>query len=624
MGNSMQNTINITVNEGNLSTSILLVNLDESAYTEISLQITSICEDYEVIRGGFVVPWIYFKGLLTPLSKLARNYGIKINFSEFSIRIVKNYLTSLKARKELTNLLSFDNSTISEILERENFNRILKDEQFRDLNKLLSIYHGANFSVPGAGKTTTLLALFTILRNYHIVNKLFVVAPKNAFISWEDEIEEIFEKKNTIRVNKNEFSNLITNDKTEIFLINYEKLRDDECNKLIPFFLKHKVHFVLDESHRIKSGTSNLSFQQINKLADLATRRDIMSGTPMPQYYSDLFSQFEFLWREDIFSNELEYIDEEHKSELVHETISPLFVRTIKDELDLSPPSIEYKFVEMGPVQEEIYTLVKSEFARQISGMPKEDVRYYRNLGKSVVRLLQIATNPMLLGSEDQYFDDEFEINNNSPIWSAIWEYSKFEKPVKIEYLDSYVNNLLNARKDTKLVIWSYFIKNIKLLEKYFNKFSPVSIYGAIPTGDDDENSRENRIRRFHNDPDCRILIGNPQACGEGISLHKASHHAIYLDRNFNAAYYLQSIDRIHRLGLPKDIETKISILVTKNTIDEVLIDRLNQKTKRMGDVLNDPYLHQIAYDPDDIPIEESLGLDKEDYSIIAEHISLH
>lgn len=116
-------------------------------------------------------------------------------------------------------------------------------------------------------------------------------------------------------------------------------------------------------------------------------------------------------------------------------------------------------------------------------------------------------------------------------------------------------------------------------------------------------------------------MIANPQACGEGISLHKVCHFAIYLDRTFNAAHYLQSVDRIHRLGLPSNVDTVIEILVAHGTIDDVIVDRLNLKTESMGKVLDDPYLMTLVYDPEDIPPEESLGLNQEDVTQVEQHI---
>ena len=44
------------------------------------------------------------------------------------------------------------------------------------------------------------------------------------------------------------------------------------------------------------------------------------------------------------------------------------------------------------------------------------------------------------------------------------------------------------------------------------------------------------------------VLIANYASCRRK-SLHHACHNAIYIDRSFQADQYLQSIDRICRLG---------------------------------------------------------------------------
>ncbi len=63
----------------------------------------------------------------------------------------------------------------------------LTDFQQRDLAKLLELAHGANFSVPGAGKTRVGLAVFQARRDVGQVNRLLVVCPKSAFESWRAE-----------------------------------------------------------------------------------------------------------------------------------------------------------------------------------------------------------------------------------------------------------------------------------------------------------------------------------------------------------------------------------------------------------------------------------------------------
>jgi hypothetical protein len=128
--------------------------------------------------------------------------------------------------------------------------------------------------------------------------------------------------------------------------------------------------------------------------------------------------------------------------------------------------------------------------------------------------------------------------------------------------------------------------------------------------------TREGRLARFHADENCSVLIANPAAAGEGISLHTVCHDAIYLDRSYVSTHYLQSIDRIHRLGLPPDIETHIHIYQTKaprelGSIDLSVSRRLATKIRNLQQLLDDPDLHLIALDEEDAddPIDYDVDL---------------
>lgn len=95
----------------------------------------------------------------------------------------------------------------------------------------------------------------------------------------------------------------------------------------------------------------------------------------------------------------------------------------------------------------------------------------------------------------------------------------------------------------------------------------------------------------FHDDPNVMAMVANPAAAGEGVSLHRICHHAIYLDRTFNAAHYLQSEDRIHRFGLPPDQDTNIEIVECGGTVDETVRERLGFKIGAMAEALDDSSL---------------------------------
>ena len=74
---------------------------------------------------------------------------------------------------------------------RENISRTLKNHQIKSALHLLAVENGANFSVPGSGKTTVVLTVFEMLRKKGIVDALFVVGPPACFEPWRVEYEEV-------------------------------------------------------------------------------------------------------------------------------------------------------------------------------------------------------------------------------------------------------------------------------------------------------------------------------------------------------------------------------------------------------------------------------------------------
>ncbi len=112
-------------------------------------------------------------------------------------------------------------------------------------------------------------------------------------------------------------------------------------------------------------------------------------------------------------------------------------------------------------------------------------------------------------------------------------------------------------------------IINYRKTEKVPKKFSLIKdiIFGLLNKGE-----REKIIEEFHSiDSRFKVVIANPFAVSESILLHKACHTAIYMERTFNAAKFLQSKDRIHRVGLDQNTITNYYYLLSVNSIDETI-----------------------------------------------------
>ena len=105
--------------------------------------------------------------------------------------------------------------------------------------------------------------------------------------------------------------------------------------------------------------------------------------------------------------------------------------------------------------------------------------------------------------------------------------------------------------------------------------------------------TREQKIKRFKEDSECMVLIANPAAAAESMSLHYVCNYALYLDRTYNAAHYLQSQKRIHRLteGEEKQKYIEIFWLNVRGSLDVKIEKRLAEKVHEMNKFLNESEL---------------------------------
>lgn len=214
-----------------------------------------------------------------------------------------------------------------------------------------------------------------------------------------------------------------------------------------------------------------------------------------------------------------------------------------------------------------------------------------------VIRLMQAATDPSLLkkplshflGTEDEFSETVYQFDDD--LMHTIASYDGTEIPSKYYAAGSLVKKLVDANK--KVVVWACFVDTIMHFQSYLGTLGIVSeiLYGGTPIESEkergEERTRERIVEEFHKDNgNFSVIIANPHAVSESISLHKASHDAIYLERSFNAAHYVQSKDRIHRYGLKPNIETSYHYFLSAGSIDETIHERLIEKESRMNEIM--------------------------------------
>ncbi|MGB4776899.1 DEAD/DEAH box helicase [Microbacterium sp.] len=490
---------------------------------------------------------------------------------------------------------------------RYQLSRTLRDFQSRDLAKLISLNHGANFSVPGAGKTTVAYVAHAIEEAKGRVDKLLVVAPLSAFGAWEEDADAVLSPApNVARVKSDGVPS------ADVVLVNYQRL-PGAVDDLIAWATNHRVHLVLDEAHRAKRGITGEWGRALLALAPHVIRRDVLTGTPAPNQAKDIVFLLNFLWPSGRATAQipdwaLAPQPPARAMRAINEAISPLFVRTTKTELEIPEPRIRRVRLDMHPLQQQIYDALLNRYAGLLD-LSRRDALMFAQMGEVTMYLLQAASSPRLLRSSADaaraYRFPPLAIPAGSPLAELVESYADHEISAKIEAVCRLVFENANRAENNKTLVWSNFPGNLLDLEQQLAALEPAVVYGGVPSSDDapaGKRTREREIERFRFDPNCKVLLANPAALAEGVSLHRECHDAIYLDRTFNAGQYLQSLDRIHRLGLEPDVETNFTIFSANGTIDDRVDSRVEAKVERLAQLLADDHLVELSLPDDEEP----------------------
>lgn len=478
-----------------------------------------------------------------------------------------------------------------------NFKRILKPYQEKAVRHMLATKNTANFSVPGSGKTTMIYAGYSVWKEEEKVEKILVIGPPSSFMAWEEEYEGCFGNKAiSYRLIGSERELKYENaQKANIFLTSFQTATID-VERLIALMQEFKIMLVIDESHYIKRFNNGTWASALLKLAPYAKRRAISTGTPMPNGLLDLYTQMTFLWPGKFLLGEQNQFKAQVKRnnediEWIQEKLKPFFYRINKSDLDLPPFQINRITVTMSPLQKEIYNVISARTIEELDSFSSREIVEIAKFRRAkMIRLMQTASNPALLADFSEEFQIPPFIYNGEDIIDLIENYPSYEKPNKMNKAIELAQSLVE--KGHKVLLWSTFVNNIFQLRKDFLnlKIPTYLIYGGVPKSDEDDEdfNREQQIRLFKQSKVPCILIANPAACAESISLHKDCHHAIYLDRSFNCGHYLQSLDRIHRIGLNQNQSTHYYFFESEGTIDEVIDKRLEEKAWLMRNVIDE------------------------------------
>lgn len=398
-------------------------------------------------------------------------------------------------------------------------------------------------------------------------------------------------------------------------------------------------YIVVDEAHKAKNSSGGVIAQAVLELAKYSSARVVLTGTPAPNGYEDIYNMFKFIWpTKNIIGFEINQLrditamGDRARIERLISNISPFFIRIRKSDLNIPPATINPPIVvPMGEYQRRIYDFIEKKYMDEMIGEGEPDLSSKFKIALAharMIRLMQAASDPAMLRTPLNEFleDDEcpleaYQAIDDADVLKAIIEYEAIETPSKFLAVEKIVRQIIED--GGKVVIWATFIHTIHSIKEYLESkgIQCQELYGAIPvekegTIDDGEEqilTREKIVRAFQDD-NCpfKVIIANPFAVAESISLHKACHNAIYLERSFNAAHFVQSKDRIHRYGLKEGTKTNYYYILSEDSIDETIDARLAEKEHRMNEIMESMPIPLFDNASDDLGDEDIKALIKD------------
>ncbi len=433
----------------------------------------------------------------------------------------------------------------------------------------------------GLGKTLSVLSFFATLQRAEGYERLLVVCPNSLTRNWVREATSWFPhmKATVLAGNKAEKAwtlRLVAEGSVpcDVFVVNYEGVRLEYVTpELAHMASSRKTLLCIDESQRVKNPQAK-TFKALSTIAPHCGRRVLLSGTPTPKDVSDLWAQMKLLdggkrfgrsfykWLGTVAELGTEFSEFAVKKFIdyeVHEAIyraQEVMLRRRKERvIDLPAKTFSLREIELSGSQRERYDEIREGLIlRMRSTSGEQFVRDITNILEEYLRAVQVASNPRLI----------------DPEWKG--------EPAKFLELDEIVTEVVREQGQ-KIVIWTNYLGNIRELVERYKDLGAAPFSGEVSAAD-----REKTVRAFQTEEEPRVLVAVPAAGGVGITL-TAAQTAVYIDKTWNAEHWMQSVDRIHRIGQRGTVNV-ISLLSCK--VDEMIHWNLRRKEQGQAEVLGD------------------------------------
>jgi SNF2 family DNA or RNA helicase len=419
------------------------------------------------------------------------------------------------------------------------------------------------FDEQGTGKTVTTIYCFDALVTRREVDFLLVLAPKSMVPEWVRDFERFMGDLYVVAVMAGSRADKggVLAARSDVVVANYETAVTMEAD-LAVHLRQHRGRAMLavDESFLAKNFDARRT-RAVRRLREECDRAYVLCGTPAPNRPHDLVEQMNIVDFGAAFAGVDIPRDRRDALPVVRTVLETrgLYVRSRKADVLPDLPGRRYTRVPLPfqPAQRRAYAAALRDLIVDLR--TGDDHTFAKRIPSILARrsaLLQICASP---GSVIPGYD---------------------EVPTKLVALDDILEDAI-VRRGEKVVVWSFYTQSVDSLMERYARFSPVRYDGQVT----DVFARGDAVRRFQEDEQTMLFVGNPAAAGAGLTLHRA-RVAIYESLSTQAAHFLQSLDRIHRRGQERDVE--YIFLVCDGSIEVQEYERIAAKEEAARDLLGD------------------------------------
>ncbi len=411
----------------------------------------------------------------------------------------------------------------------------------------------------GLGKTLEVLSLLLSEKEAKGSLHALVICPSSLVLNWENEVKKFAPALSVLPVigtaeeRTQMFAHLAEYD---LVITSYDLLKRDleEYQRMIfDFEIVDEAQYI--KNYRTQNAKAVKAVESKNRLA--------MTGTPIENSLAELWSIFDFLMPDFLFSYthfkkyyETPIVKEKEDSVLeeLRRMVTPFILRRMKKDVlkELPEKTETVVYAQFGEAQEQLYKANLAEMRKELeqSFMQEELSKNQFHILAMLTRLRQLCCHPELVydnyGGESAKSDACLELIENS------------------------------IESGHKILVFSQFTTMLEILQQELSK-RKISYY--LLEGATKQEDRIRQVEQFNSD-DTPVFLISLKAGGTGLNLTGADV-VIHYDPWWNLSVQNQASDRAYRLGQKNHVQ--VFKLIMRGSIEEKIL-RLQESKAELAD----------------------------------------